>query len=285
MTRSPRVTAWRRSDSAFIRASRASCICASNRTKDWSRRLFARYIARSALRSSWSAVSSPVSLIAMPVEAPRASSRPSRTNGADSARRTRSAAQMAPSSASGPVTRMANSSPPRRATRSPGRTELVSRLATMPEQLVTDVVALRVVDRLEAVQVQEEHADLGAVQRHLQRGLDLRPEQRPVRQPGEPVGERLQGQLLLEPAALGDVAGVEHQPADVGVVDQRGHRRLGVAPRAGLGPDREVEGDRAARAAGGRGQRRVEPAAVAGAQQGGEPGADQQLAGRGRGSA
>ena len=153
------------------------------------------------------------------------------------------------------------------------------------QQLVADVVALRVVDRLEAVQVQEQHADLGAVQRHLQRGLDLRPEQRPVRQPGEPVGERLQGQLLLEPAALGDVAGVEHQAADVGVVHQRGHRRLGVAPRAGLGPDREVEGDRAARAAGRRGQRRVEPAAVAGAQQGGEPGADQQLAGRGRGSA
>ncbi len=109
------------------------------------------------MRSSWSAVSSPESLIAMPVDAPSAISRPSRTNGAASARRTRSAAQIAPSSASGPVTRMANSSPPRRATTSPGRTELVSRLATMPEQLVADVVALRVVDRLEAVQVQEEH--------------------------------------------------------------------------------------------------------------------------------
>ena len=44
--------------------------------------------------------------------------------------------------------------------------------------------------------------------------------------------ERLPGELLLEPHALGDVAGVEDDAADLAVAAQVGDVRLEVAPLA-----------------------------------------------------
>ena len=56
--------------------------------------------------------------------------------------------------------RIANSSPPSRATVSSGRRQAASRWPTADEELVADAVAEAVVDDLEAVEVEEEHREL-----------------------------------------------------------------------------------------------------------------------------
>ena len=66
-------------------------------------------------------------------------------------------------------------------------------------------------------------------------------EQRAVRETGQAVVEGLMPELLLEPDALGDVARVEHDAADLPVVAQVGHVRLEVAPLAE--PVRHAEHD------------------------------------------
>jgi hypothetical protein len=60
--------------------------------------------------------------------------------------------------------------------------------------------------------------------------LDPLGEQRPVGQAGQAVVERLVDQLGFELLAVGDVAGVQHQAAHVGVLEQVGGHRLGVQP-------------------------------------------------------
>ena len=62
-----------------------------------------------------------------------------------------------------------------------------------------------------------------------QRLLDPVLEQGPVGQVGQRVVERLVHQLVLQLLALADVAGVEHQTADAGVVEQVGDGHLGLA--------------------------------------------------------
>ena len=57
-------------------------------------------------------------------------------------------------------------------------------------------------------------------------------EERAVGEAGQAVVERLPRELLLEPDALGHVAGVEHDAADLAVVAQVGDVRLEVAPLA-----------------------------------------------------
>ena len=94
-------------------------------------------------------------------------------------------------------------------------------------------MAEAVVDLLEAVEVDEQHRE--RVARPLgprERLVEPVAEQRAVGEPGEAVVERLPGQLLLEPHALGDVAGVEDDAADLPVVAQVGDVRLEVAPLA-----------------------------------------------------
>ena len=62
-------------------------------------------------------------------------------------------------------------------------------------------VAERVVDRLEVVEVQEQHGERPAVVASAaERVFDAIAEQRPVREVGDRVVERLVGQLLLEAA-------------------------------------------------------------------------------------
>ena len=67
--------------------------------------------------------------------------------------------------------RIANSSPPSRATRSPSRTELADPLGHRDEQRVAGGVAQRVVDDLEVVEVDEQdRVDLAAARRGRRRG-------------------------------------------------------------------------------------------------------------------
>ena len=99
------------------------------------------------------------------------------------------------------------------------------------QQLVAGGVAEAVVDVLEVVQVDEQHGQVGLVGTG-QGVLDPLGEQGPVGQAGQAVVERLVDELGLQLLAVGDVAGVQHQPADVGVLEQVGGDRLGVQPGA-----------------------------------------------------
>ena len=77
----------------------------------------------------------------------------------------------------------ANSSPPSRATVSLCRTQLAQPLGDVDQHRVTGGVAEPVVDRLEAVEVDEQQRDAGAAPaRHLQRVLDPVEEQAAVGQ-------------------------------------------------------------------------------------------------------
>ena len=53
--------------------------------------------------------------------------------------------------------------------------------------------------------------------------------------------EGLVDELVLELAALGDVAGVEHQPTDAGVVEQVGDGELDGAVVPSVVPDWQLE--------------------------------------------
>ena len=96
-----------------------------------------------------------------------------------------------------------NSSPPKRATVSPGRITDSSLRATVDEQLVAGIVAQAVVDVLEAVEVEEHHADARlralATRDRLTQPVE---EQQTVREPGERVVHRLVREPLLERLAL-----------------------------------------------------------------------------------
>jgi hypothetical protein len=70
---------------------------------------------------------------------------------------TRSATPAATSSSSTPGRRIANSSPPKRAIVSPGRSACAQALGDDDEQLVARGVAERVVDDLELVEIDEQH--------------------------------------------------------------------------------------------------------------------------------
>ncbi len=76
-----------------------------------------------------------------------------------------------------------NSSPPKRATVSPGRMLRLQPFAERDQQLVADRVAEAVVDELEAVEVEEQHraAIAGVALGAAQRELEVVEEHRPVR--------------------------------------------------------------------------------------------------------
>ena len=128
------------------------------------------------------------------------------------------------------------------------------------QQLVPSVVPEAVVDRLEAIQVQQEDRRSAARARGTrERVIDAVAEDRAVRQPGERIVERLVRQLLLEELPVGDVARVEHEAFDGRVGHLVAHDALYRPPRsvfvsqpvlrpcrrAGVGRVREVRKDRA----------------------------------------
>ena len=82
--------------------------------------------------------------------------------------------------------RTTNSSPPRRATVSPGRRSASIRRGDRPQHRVAGVVAVGVVDRLEAVEIDEEHGDRPVAAPRAQQGVAKAVEEHgAVGQPGE----------------------------------------------------------------------------------------------------
>ena len=94
------------------------------------------------------------------------------------------------------------------------------------QEFVPDVVAERVVDHLEPVDVEVAHADAGVgrgrFDQHLAEPLE---EQCPVRQPGQRIVQRLMAQPGLEQVPLGDVGHHRHHEprCAVAVPDERQH--------------------------------------------------------------
>ena len=126
---------------------------------------------------------------------------PSTANGSASASRTRSTvSRTAPEKPPTSVSTTTNSSPPRRATRSRSRTQPRSRRATSLSAASPAAWPWRVVDRLEAVEVEHDDPDRprsrpGTAQPRLQRAL----QRAPVGEAGERIGL---GLLAGPPVAL-----------------------------------------------------------------------------------
>ena len=130
-------------------------------------------------------------------------------------------------------------------------------IAHLHQQLVADRVAERVVDHLEAVEVEEEHGQvLVAPPGAREPVAEPVHEQRPVRQPGQRVAEGLRGQLLEALGELVDLLGLlldgrhhavegGHEGADLVVASacrlpgglRRGHKTGHARNRAGEVPD------------------------------------------------
>ena len=123
------------------------------------------------------------------------------------------------------------------------------RRARRADHLVADVVAERVVDRLEVVEVDQHHRAGRAVVDHR---AELALEAAPVEQLGERVVVGLVAQLDLQPAPLGDVDHLGQQHAARVLVDQ--------AREVHLRPARRAVGDEHPHLAADRGARRGERA-------------------------
>ena len=140
-----------------------------------------------------------------------------------------------------------------RATVSAGRTADSSRRGHLEQQRVAGVVAERVVDELEAVDVEEEDGDGAGAAAHAaaQREREAVLEQRAVRQAGQRVVHRAVQQVVLVRLARGHVArhrdqllaGARearldpHDLAVVGAPHPEARERLPVAPRLACGLD------------------------------------------------
>ena len=113
------------------------------------------------------------------------------------------------------------------------------------QQLVADVVAQRVVNRLEVVEVEEEHRD-PALTITVKRVIQVDPERGSVRQVRHRVVERLMRELVLECLALTDVARIEDQTADRRQGEQVGNGDLGGTVRVVLPSKPALERERQA---------------------------------------
>jgi hypothetical protein len=132
----------------------------------------------------------------MPIDAETVSDRPSTSKGVARSLHELAGDDAAVARSRKPRSAITNSSPPRRATRSPSRTFSRS-AARWRQELVADVVAEGVVHELEAVEVDEQHREHG----------------RPVgRALGHPLGEaRLERRPVVEAredVVLGSIGGV-----------------------------------------------------------------------------
>ena len=130
----------------------------------------------------------------MPTLAETSTACPCTENGSASDASSRRAISTAPGAPSTFSQTTTNSSPPKRASVSWGRTAVVSRAATELQQRVAGGVPEAVVDELEAVEVEEEDGEGRAARRGANRALQPVAQQGPVRQLGEvvvqcPVGE------------------------------------------------------------------------------------------------
>ncbi len=116
------------------------------------------------------------------------------------------------------------------------------------QQVVSRGMAEAVVDRLEVVQVDEEnrHQPI-APPRQLERMLHAILEEQAVREPGEGIVKRLVRELLLERTPLGDVASGDDHAGDVAVAEQVVEHGLELARGTVLPSQPEIERHRYAR--------------------------------------
>ena len=142
-----------------------------------------------------------------------------------------------------PSNRSTNSSPPNRATVSPGRDRAAQPLADADEELVADIVTQSVVHELEPIEVEEHH-------RGAWRAPDRHPRS-PARggrgtaagsaDPSQRVVEGLVLERGLHPLALGEVSGVDDDARDRRSVEEVRDDRLDVAPVAVGVADSQLE--------------------------------------------
>ena len=146
----------------------------------------------SALRSSSEASATSLLAKTAPIETPTRASRSPMMNGLRITEMIRSQRRRTSASPLGLTWTMANSSPPMRATVSVSRSSERSRSPTSGDELVAGIVAKRVVDLLEAVEVEHQQSDLLARAAIAGEGLgETVLEQRPVGEPGQLVVQRL----------------------------------------------------------------------------------------------
>ena len=189
--------------------------------------------------------------------------RPARS-GAASASRMRSAVSAASWRCSTSSSSTANSSPPKRAAVSRAADAARRAGGDLEQHLVPGGVAEAVVDRLEVVEVEEDDG-AGRAARGGARAIAWRTRSTNsarLARPGHGVVERLVGELLLERLALADVAAVEHDAADVLVVEQVRVEDLELARAAVAVAQRALERLAPSPASGAVGQQ-VQQAAVA----------------------
>ena len=151
-------------------------------------------------------------------------------NGCDIAADSRSGS---PSRPSAPSIRIANSSPPSRATVSALRAQARNRsAAAMSSRSPSAWPRLSFTVLKSSRSRNSTVTGVPAALRQRQRVAHPVAEQRAVGEPGERIVERLVDELLLQPAPLAHVAGVEHDALDRRVVQQVRRQDLGVEPRA-----------------------------------------------------
>ena len=110
-------------------------------------------------------------------------------------------------------------------------------LGHLEQHPVAGRVTEAVVDRLEIVEVEEDHRECGLLApRAGQRVPDALVEQRAVGEIGDRIVERLVLELLLEGLALADVASVEHDAAHRLVLEQVGAEDLELPRRSVMVP-------------------------------------------------
>ena len=106
-------------------------------------------------------------------------------------------------------------------------------LGDLRQQLVAGRMPERVVDALEVIEVHKQHAEATARARPAQqRVLEAVGKPRAIGELGQRVVQRLVAQLFFERLALGDVADVQHEAADRGIIALVRPHELQVAPAA-----------------------------------------------------
>ena len=175
----------------------------------------ARYIARSAASISASASSPCSGHETTPIDSPTGGSAGIETSSATAVASRSPSARGGRDSCSGASTQ--NSSPPRRAATSTVRIDRLQRHRDLHQQPVARLVALRVVDPLEPVDVHQQHPERVPVALlHLEHLRQLGLQVAQVAEPGERIGVRLRLELArARPHQLLDRGGL-HRAGRVG---------------------------------------------------------------------
>ena len=158
----------------------------------------------------------------MPTVAVRCTSWPATRSGSRALSTSRRASASASLSLRKVSLHTANSAPAMRATVFVDPPRAVEQLTDSGEDLVAGVVAERVVDHLDPIDVDQQHRHhrRRTPPRSGNRLVDSVDEQRSVGQPCDEVVQRVMAQRLLGGMALGHIAGVDNDPVHQWIVEQ-----------------------------------------------------------------